>query len=251
MHSTINLQSQKVAYYKKNKKTLILSVALCLAMLSFLPEFSALPCLCDTKYQETLSRAKQQQWAAPTAPEVWVEYLFYNTPGFSSFVTVTNGQIQMPTILSSVIGNEGFPTVWVYLSKHGFRLLDKNLVLVLSSFMSGLHNLESFEKENLTWENTSTRSVRVKACAAFSCLRIEVGGSNVLWAVLPLGWLSWVLHEGKLSKPWKASQKATLLYGLCISSCLWVPAPISLDDGQATSRNKLSPPHVAFGYGVL
>lgn len=250
MVSNIKLHSQKVAY-KNSKMTLILSVAFCLAMLSFLPAFPALPCHCDTKYQETLSRAEQQQGAAPTAPEVWVEYLSYNTPGFSSFVTVNNGLIQMSTILSSVIGNEGFPTVWVYWSKHDFRLLNKNLVLVLASLISTSHNLESFEKGNLPWENTSTSSARVKACVTFSCLRIEVGGSNMLWAVPLLGLWSWVLLESKLSKPWKASQKAILLYGLCISSCFWVPALISLDDRQAISRNKPSPFQVAFGYGVL
>lgn len=152
MVSNIKLHSQKVAY-KNSKMTLILSVAFWLAMLSFLPAFPALPCHCDTKYQETLRRAEQQQGAAPTAPDVWVGYLSYNTPGFSSFVTVTNGLIQMSTILSSVIGNEGFPTVWVYWSKHDFRLLNKNLVLVLASLMSTSHNLESFEKGNLPWEN--------------------------------------------------------------------------------------------------
>ena len=43
-----------------------------------------------------------------------------------------------------------------------------------------------------------------------------------------LGWWFWVLSESRLSKSWGVSQKATLFHGLCISSCLQVPALLEL-----------------------
>ena len=62
-----------------------------------------------------------------------------------------------------------------------------------------------------------------QACGAFSCLVIGVGPGS-LWAVPSLGSWSRVLEESRLTKSVGASQEAAPLHGLCISSCLQVPA---------------------------
>jgi hypothetical protein len=57
----------------------------------------------------------------------------------------------------------------------------------------------------------------------------------------------------QIEQQWGASQEAAPLHGLCISSCLQVPALTSFFDEQCQGSvsQVLFPPQVAFGPGAL
>lgn len=62
-------------------------------------------------------------------------------------------------------------------------------------------------------------------------------------------WVLGAIRKSRLSKPWGISQWALFLHGLCLGSCLQVPALASLSDGLwcgAVTWNKLFPPQATF-----
>jgi hypothetical protein len=100
------------------------------------------------------------------------------------------------------------------------------------------------ERRNLNREDADIRLPCGQVCGIFSWLMIDMGGSSSMW------WWWRVPPLGRKQAKWAWKQQAASLCGLCICSCLLVPALSAYPDVllwwtliRILKPNKLFSPH--------